>query len=197
MKLGIKRGLFLGLAVLGLLSQAAAPAGATVQVNAGVLVVTGDGTVSPPLDATLARRSFTFTTATITGVGTVHKQTVTPLDSSSCGAAGSDGIIVPGSKAEVGGGTYPGDTPAFGTGLGFWGCANGPLAGKGGLLYYTRVGPIVTVTLTKHDGTPPAIGKDTPMGALVCGFVPTSVPTSTFVLACVGAAADFLRFPPV
>ena len=196
MKLGIRRALLMGLALLGMLSVEAAPAGAVVTVNAGVFVVEGRGTIAPGLTPLPQQQFFTFTSFNVTGAGTVHKRTVTPTDpGSSCAANGLDGLVTPVSKGDGKNG-WPGDSSAVGTGLGTWSCSSGPLAGKSGLLYYTRVGPVVTVLLTNN--TPgPLVFKLTPFGVLVCLFVPDqpTPPTTSYELHCVGGAADVLTLP--
>lgn len=194
MKLGIRRALLMGLAVLGVFIMQAVPADATVPVNAGVGLVDGGGTISPGLTVIPAPQTFTFTSVSITTVGLVHKSP-TVLGTSACAANGQSGVFdVTGtlppnlnlSKREL---IDVGDSLAQGTGLGTWTCFGGPLAGKGGLLYYQRVGPIVIVVLT--DG-----GKPIPsgLGALACLFLanedPTVEPVTSYTLTCGGGVAQ-------
>jgi len=170
-----------GLAAVALITTQAAPAGATV--NAGVGVVQGGGTITPGLTAVPSGpQNFTFTSATITSVGVRNKSTTTVGGTSNCTASGSSTVRNPTNNAVV---ATLDEGSAGGTGSGTWGCSSGPLAGKGGKLYYVRVGPVVAVVLT--DGNKPPTGA----GALVCLFVPNNPTfTTSYALTCVGAVAD-------
>lgn len=200
MKLGIKRALVGGLAVLGtlgLFATQAVPAGATV--NAGVVFVQGTGTINPGLSGSSAHQTFTFTSTTICGVGVVNKNPVVTLPGtpppvgtpctpvagpgpSNCTATGSSDIRNPIDNTII---TSVNENAVAGAGSGTYNCTTGALAGKSGRLTYVRVGPVVIVVLT--DTPPPGDN-----GVLVCVFVPGTLPPGTvtnYTLTCVGALA--------
>jgi hypothetical protein len=149
------------------------------------------GTTTPGLHMIpVGTQFFTLVSLSISTVGTAHKQTVTPLGPiSTCAANGLDGLIPPTDPAKSKNG-WPGDSLLLGTGLGVWSCSSGPLAGKSGFLYYTRVGPVLTMVLTAG---PKSLGQ--PTGTLSGILVPTQLPpaaVTTYAFTGVGSLADVL-----
>jgi hypothetical protein len=125
-------------------------------------VIQGSGTITPGLDILPATQSFTFTSATITTVGT-------DSGTSSCTASG-------GSAAP--------ENLAAGIGTGGYSCSSGPLAGWSGALIYARVGAVVTVWITAGPG-------GVTVGAFACVFVAASAPPVTaYTLICVGTVVS-------
>lgn len=144
---------------IAMVTMQAAPASAQ---TAGVAVVQGAGTISPPLSVTglPASHAYTFSSFNLLVTGVNHGSPAA-LQPWACSSSG-------GSISEV----YAG-----GVGTGGWACNSG----YAGSLVYVRVGAIVPVVITGGLS-----------GALVCEFTPDQLPPSdisSYALNCAGVAA--------